>query len=418
MVTAHRSTYAIMEVMMVEHTNILTVNTGSSSLKIALFSMGQTLSHERIFELSISDIGQPLATVRVKKAGEAERTIERVIPDHAAAISLLVEMVSSITSPTSISAIGYRVVHGGPRFSGSVLITDAIADELESLSLLDPHHTPATLALIRELRLALPHIPHVACFDTAFSHDIPRVAQIVPIPRAYQDLGVRRYGFHGLSYSYLQTAFAEKAGNDAARGRVIYAHLGSGVSLAATHENRPIDMTMGFTPASGVMMSSRSGDLDPSLSRFLSQQADMDGAAYDHMVNYESGLLGVSGLTSDMHALIDARLTDAHAAEAVDVFCYDIKKAVGALTTTIGGLHSLVFSGGIGEQAPLIRARICEGLEYMGISLDETANQRNDFLISAAGAGVGVHVIPTDEAMTITREVVATIADQADGERA
>jgi acetate kinase len=401
---------------MVEHTNILTVNTGSSSLKVALFSVDPTTSqHQRIFELSMSDIGQPLATIKLHKASEDERTIERAIPDHAAAITLLVEMVSSITSPTSITAVGYRVVHGGPDFSDPVRITDAVIGQLERLAPLDPHHTPASLHLIRELRRALPNVPHVACFDTAFSHDIPRVAQIVPIPNTYQDIGVRRYGFHGLSYSYLQSAFEERAGSDAVRGRVIYAHLGSGASLAATREGKPIDMTMGLTPASGVMMSTRAGDLDPSLPQFLSQQTDMDLAAYDHMVNYESGLLGVSGLTSDMHALIGARTTNPQAAEAIDVFCYDVKKAIGALAATIGGLDSLVFSGGIGEQAPLIRAQICEGLGYMGVALDSDANQQNSFLISSPWASVGVHVIPTDEAVTISRQVLATIATESQG---
>jgi len=401
---------------MVEHTNILTVNTGSSSLKVALFSVDPTTSsHQRIFDLDMSDIGQPLATMKLKKAGEDERTIERAIPDHVAAIKLLVEMVSAITSPTSITAVGYRVVHGGPDFSDPVIIADAVIDQLEKLAPLDPHHTPASLHLIQELRRALPNVSHVACFDTAFSHDIPRVAQIVPIPNTYQDIGVRRYGFHGLSYSYLQSAFEERAGSDAVRGRVIYAHLGSGASLAATRDNKPIDMTMGLTPASGVMMSTRAGDLDPSLPQFLSQQTDMDLAAYDHMVNYESGLLGVSGLTSDMHALIEARSTNPQAAEAIDVFCYDVKKAIGALATTIGGIDSLVFSGGIGEQAPLIRAQICEGLDYMGVALDSDANQQNSFLISSPWANVGVHVIPTDEAITISRQVLATISPQREG---
>ena len=392
---------------------ILTVNAGSSSLKIVLFLLATPdNTQQRSYELTITGIGQLLATARVWSLDGEEYYQQQYIRDHADAAQYCLKLLSKQLQSETIAAVGYRIVHGGQRFAGPAVIDDEVLASIEALTPLNPQHAPTAIALIRTLRQQLPNATHVACFDTAFFHDIPRVAQIVPIPRKYEAIGVRRYGFHGLSYSFLQSAFEAQAGESAARGRVIYAHMGSGVSLAATLDKQPVDMTMGFTPTSGVMMSSRPGDVDPALERFLSQATGMQPAEYDYMINYESGLLGISELSSDMLTLVNASDQNPQAKEAVDVFCYDIKKAIGALATTIGGIDSLIFSGGIGEQAPLIRQQICAGLDYLGITLDESANHANAHLISAPGTQTGVHVMATDEAASLAHDTSAILGQQ------
>lgn len=249
----------------------------------------------------------------------------------------------------------------------------------------------------------------MACFDTAFFRDLPRVAKIIPIPKKYYEIGVRRYGFHGLSYTSLLSTFRDKAGETAANGRVILAHLGSGVSVTATRLGKPVDTTMGFSPASGIAMSTRSGDLDPTIFSFLHRQNNMSADEFDHMVNFESGLLGVSGVTGDMHSLLSLEEQNRDAAMAIELFVRDVKKSIGALATTLGGVDSLLFSGGIGEQSAVLRARICQGLEYMGIEISEVANERHSFLISAEHSRVGVHVIPTDEARVIALQTIESL---------
>ena len=267
----------------------------------------------------------------------------------------------------------------------------------------------------RALRQAYPNIPQVACFDTAFFHDLPRVAQILSLPRKYESAGLRRYGFHGLSYSYLQSAFTSLAGTGAVNGRVIYAHLGSGASLAATLNGKPVDTTMSLTPASGIMMSSRSGDLDPGVFGFLERRG-VNTDQFTHMVNHESGLLGVSELSADMQTLLEHETDNVKAKEAVSLFVYQIKKSIAALSATIGGLDSLIFAGGIGEQSPIIRSRVCQGLDYLGIEIDETKNQGNSQLISSNNSRVGVHVIPTDEAQIICQQVLHCIKANPESE--
>lgn len=389
--------------------NILTVNAGSSSLKLVLFSVNPaTPSFERVFEISIVDIGQPLA--RLNFVEDDERRVEQcVVADHAAAIELIIQKVADRISIDSIAAVGHRIVYGGKDYSQPTRITDDVEERLRSFASFDPEHVPAALQFIDTLRQRFAHITQVACFDTAFFHDLPRVAQIVPIPHKYDSQGVRRYGFHGLSYSYLLSAFQAMAGETAAHGRVIFAHLGSGASLAATRDGKPVDTTMGFTPASGVVMSTRSGDIDPGLAWFLNQQTGMSLEEYNHMVNFESGLLGVSELSGDMYTLLQNEATNEQAAEAVNLFCYQVRKSIGALAATIGGLDSLVFSGGIGEQAIGLRARICNELGFLGIDLDDASNAQHASLISVQGSRVGVHVIPTDEALVIAKQVVATL---------
>jgi acetate kinase len=245
----------------------------------------------------------------------------------------------------------------------------------------------------------------VACFDTAFHHDLPRVARLLPIPRRYEAQGVRRYGFHGLSYAFLMEELARLAGSEAAQSRAILAHLGNGASLAAVHGGKSIDTSMGFTPVAGLVMSTRSGDLDPGLLWYLAGTEGLDAKRFNEMVNFESGLLGVSETSSDMHDLLDREAKDARAAEAVDLFCYQVKKWIGAFAAALGGLDTLVFAGGIGENAPEVRARICDGLEFLGIELEEKQNVANAGVISAAGSRVAVRVIHTDEEWMIAKTV-------------
>jgi acetate kinase len=245
----------------------------------------------------------------------------------------------------------------------------------------------------------------VACFDTAFHHDLPRVAQLLPIPRRYEALGVRRYGFHGLSYAFLMGELTRLVGSEAARGRIILAHLGNGASLAAVRDGKPVDTSMSFTPTAGVPMGTRSGDLDPGLVGYLARTEGLDAKRFNQMITFESGLLGVSETSSDMRDLLDLETRDVRAAEAVALFCYEVKKRVGAFAAALGGLDTLVFAGGIGENAPAVRARICDGLGFLGIELAQDRNAANEAVISAATGRVAVRVIHTDEGRMIAETV-------------
>jgi acetate kinase len=245
----------------------------------------------------------------------------------------------------------------------------------------------------------------VACFDTAFHHDLPRVAQLLPIPRRYEAQGVRRYGFHGLSYAFLMGELARLAGTKAAQGRVILAHLGNGASLAAVYRGKSMDTSMSFTPTAGVPMSTRSGDLDPGLVWYLARTEHLDAKGFNEMVNFKSGLLGVSETSSDMRDLLEHETQDVRAAEAVALFCYQVKKWIGAFAAALGGLDTLVFAGGIGENAPVVRARICDGMGFLGIQLEERRNAANEGVISSETSRVPVRVIPTDEELMIARMV-------------
>jgi acetate kinase len=259
--------------------------------------------------------------------------------------------------------------------------------------------------LIEALQRRFRELPQVACFDTAFHHELPLVARLLPIPRRYEAKGLRRYGFHGLSYAFLMTELARLDGPEVARGRVILAHLGSGASLAAVHDGRSVDTSMSFTPTSGVPMSTRSGDLDPGLAPYLERIEQMTTRRFFQMVNHESGLLGMSETSSDMRELLARESEDQRADEAVAVFCYQVKKCIGAFAAALGGLDTLVFAGGIGENAPVIRTRICEGLTFLGIELDAKRNMATEGVISAPHAHVLVRVIQTDEEHTIAEAV-------------
>jgi acetate kinase len=384
--------------------HILTINGGSSSIKFALFETGDPL--KRILEGGIERIGLPDATFHVRGFGQLE-SFSRLIaaPDHTAAVNALMDWIEQHSGREALTAVGHRVVHGGPKYIEPQRITTEMVEELRQLKPFDPEHLPEEIQLTEAFHRRFPDLPQVACFDTAFHHDLPRVARLLPIPRRYEAQGVRRYGFHGLSYAFLMEELARLAGTEAAQGRVILAHLGNGASLAAVHHGKSVDTSMSFTPTAGVPMSTRSGDLDPGLVWYLARTEQMSAKQFNEMVNFQSGLLGVSETSSDMHDLLECETQDVRAAEAVAMFCYQVKKWIGAFTAALGGLDTLVFAGGIGENAPTVRARICDGLGVLGIGLEEKRNTANEGVISTNASRVTVRVIHTDEEWMIARTV-------------
>jgi acetate kinase len=390
--------------------HILTINGGSSSIKFAMFEAGD--SPQRIMGGGIDRIGLPEATFRVKGLDPANNFSRPVAaPDHTAAvdtlaaIGALMDWIEERGGNNALAAVGHRVVQGGPKYYKPQRITAEMVAELYRLSAFDPDHLPEEILLTEAFHRRFPDLPQVACFDTTFHHDMPRVAQLLPIPRRYEAQGVRRYGFHGLSYAFLIEELARIAGPEAAQGRVILAHLGNGASLAAVHHGKSLDTSMSFTPAAGVPMSTRSGDLDPGLVWYLARTDKMSAKQFNEMVNLQSGLLGISETSSDMRDLLKHETQDVRAAEAVSLFCYQVKKWIGAFAAALGGLDTLVFAGGIGENAPPIRARICEGLGFLGIELEEKRNTVNEGAISSAASRVAVRVIRTDEELMIAKIV-------------
>ena len=390
--------------------NILTVNAGSSSIKFASFTADAS---PRInLKGRIERIGSPDAALSVHDIESGENYTRPIAAtDHATAVAAWLTWIEEREIERSLIAAGHRIVHGGPNYHQPQLLTTALLEELRRLTPLDPEHLPQEIALIEALQRRYPELPQIACFDTAFHHDLPRVARLLPIPRRYEAHGVRRYGFHGLSYEYLMSELVRTEGT--AKGRIILAHLGAGASLAAIRDGKPIDTSMGFTPAAGVPMSTRSGDLDPGLAGYLARTENMDAQQFDDLVNRKSGLLGVSETSGDMRDLLRLEAGDPRAADAVDLFCYQVRKWIGAFAAALGGLDILVFAGGIGEQAPAIRARICAGLAFLGIALDPARNDDNADLISANGASVKVFVIRTDEELVIARSAARILGFEA-----
>ena len=331
------------------------------------------------------------------------RTIQAA--HHKECVEPLMVWLERKVTMTDLVAIGHRVVHGGPRYSEPQRLTSEVMVELRRLSPYDPEHLPAEIELIETLGRRYPTVPQVACFDTAFHRAMPRVARLLPIPRRYDEAGVRRYGFHGLSYAYLMEELTRIAGQEA-KGLVILAHLGNGASMAAVQRGRCIDTSMGLTPTAGLPMSTRSGDLDPGLLAYLSKTEGMTVEQFHTMVNRQSGLLGLSETSSDLRDLLANEANDPRAAEAVALFCYQTKKWIGSFAAALGGLDTLVFSAGIGEHSSVIRSRICSGLEFLGVSLDDARNTNDDAIISSEASRVTVRVIHTDEESQIARAVL------------
>jgi acetate kinase len=355
---------------------ILAINAGSSSLKCALFT----------FEAD----AQPLA--RETLTGPTGSCGPRVL-----------EWIGRHTKAGRLAAIGHRIVHGGPIYSDPQRLTSSVVETLRRLIPFAPNHLPDEIALVEMLNQHFPGVPQIACFDTAFHADMPAVARRLPIPDVYDQRGVRRYGFHGLSYEFLLQELERIDGSKAADGRIILAHLGNGSSLAAVRDRHGMDTTMGFTPLGGVMMSTRAGDLDPGVVTYLARSEQLSASQLEHLLSHGAGLLAISGSTGDMRMLLAQEATDPACRLAVTAYVYGIKKAIGALAAVLGGIDTLVFSGGIGEHASVIRARVCDGLEHLRIRIDLAANDANERVISSGISGVRVLVIRTDEELMIAR---------------
>jgi acetate kinase len=374
--------------------NILAVNGGSSSIKFTLFH-GQPM--KKGLSGKIERIGQANAELTYTDERSGRKDSQPVqATDLAAAGVFLLDWLQRREGVFPLAAIGHRVVHGGPR-TEACLVDEGLLQELRAISAYDPDHLPGEIELMRLIREKYPALPQVACFDTAFHTTLSPLAKLLPIPRRYERAGVRRYGFHGLSYSYILQELTRVAGPETAAGSVIIAHLGSGASLAAVRDGVSIDTTMGFTPAGGVVMGTRPGDLDPGVVWYLLDKERLDAGRLDSFINHECGLLGVSETSSDMQELLSLESSDSRAAEAVALFCYQVKKAIGAFAAVLGGLDVLVFTGGIGEKSAVVRSRICAGLGFLGIELDQRANGENDVSLSKADARARVYAIPTDE---------------------
>jgi acetate kinase len=383
--------------------SILAINGGSSSIKFALYQCGVPLAKTLVGKLDRIGLSGTNLIYR-KPAEDQQVSLDIESADHHSAVDFLIDWLEQQVGLTHVMAVGHRVVHG-MQHSRPERVSGALLDELQRISSYDPDHLPHEIALIEAIRRRYPNLPQVACFDTAFHHTLPRVARLLPIPRRFEAMGIRRYGFHGLSYAYLMQELARVADTKAARGRVILAHLGNGASLAAICDGRSIDTSMGFTPSGGLPMGTRPGDMDPGVAWYLMQSEKLTSTQFNQLINHESGLLGMSETSSDMRDLITHEATDVRAAEAIALFCYQVKKWIGAYTAVLGGLDTLVFAGGIGENAPVVRARICAGLEFLGIEIDQRQNAANAGVISAETGRVAVRVMHTDEEVMIARSV-------------
>ncbi|MHB1942758.1 MAG: acetate/propionate family kinase [Acidiferrobacteraceae bacterium] len=380
---------------------ILTLNSGSSSLKAALYRMDA--GEERLLSAGVERIGVAGSRMRMEDAGgDTLLDQEAALTDHDAALRALFDGLRHHGFDRDLTAIGFRIVYGGSRFSTPQRVTPDLVTALREMTPLDPDHLPQACASLETTGRRYPDLPRVACFDTAFHRHMPRVAQHYALPRRFTEAGIQRFGFHGLSYESIVQAL-RVLDPAAVEGRVVIAHLGSGASMAAVRGGLSIDTSMGFTPLSGLMMGTRCGDLDPGIVLYLLQAQGMSPAAVNELLNRQSGLLGVSEVSADMRDLLGCEGTDPRAAEAIARFCYQARKYIGAYAAALGGLDTLVFTAGIGERAATIRARICSGIEYLGVLLDEARNAGHAPVISRDGAPVTVRVIATDEDLMIAR---------------
>jgi len=381
---------------------ILALNSGSSSIKFSLHSMGRT-AVERLTG-RIERIGRREGYFYAR-GGDGRSLIEKhvVLPDHAVALQKLFEWLHGSALARDLDAVGHRVVHGGSKYNRPHLVTHELIAELRRLSPFAPEHLPRELAAIEAVQRHNPALRQIACFDTAFHRNMPREAQLYGLPRHLWDEGVLRYGFHGLSCEYVMRELASEAGSKVAAGRTVVAHLGHGCSMTAVRDGESVDTTMGFTPTGGLVMGSRSGDLDPGVILYLLVEKGLSAAQVNEIVNRKGGLLGVSGTSSDMEDLLERENQDPRAALAIRLFCYQAKKFLGALVATLGGLDTLVFTGGMGENAPAVRWRICEGLEFLGIRVDPERNEASGAVISFDDAPVSVRVMKTNEELVIAR---------------
>lgn len=378
--------------------HILCINAGSSSLKFSVYRMSPSQTGEtRVLSGAVEAIGQPAG--RFWMRGGEDRKLcatDQAFSDHVEAIGAMVFGLEQQRVGNFVAA-GHRIVHGGPYFSDPVIVDQNVRAKLEEMVPYAPLHLPTQIAIIDEISRRRSALPQVACFDTAFHCRMPELARRFALPRKLYDDGVRRYGFHGLSYEFVTGVLGRELGR-----RAIVAHLGNGASMVALEDGRPIDTSMGLTPTGGFMMSTRSGDLDPGVLIHL-QRRGWTADQLETMLDRESGLAGVSSISSDMKALLEVRSKDPRAAQAVAMFAYQVRKTIGAYAAALGGLDTLVFTGGIGERAAEVRTDICHGLGFLGIELEQSANLRHADVISAAGASCKVRVVQTDEDLMIAR---------------
>jgi len=382
---------------------VLTINAGSSSIKFALYQTEEPL--KRGLYGKVDRIGLPgtnLTFYDPIRNQQGSLIIEA--SDHRSAANYLIDWLEEQIGFASVTAVGHRVVHG-MKYAEHERVTHELLNELHRIQPYDPDHLPREIELIETVCRRHTKLLQVACFDTAFHRTMPRVARLLPIPRRFDAIGIQRYGFHGLSYAYLIEELARVAGTKAAQGRLILAHLGNGASLAAVRDGKSIDTSMGFTPAAGLPMGTRPGDLDPGVAWYLMRSENLTPKQFSNLINHESGLLGISETSSDMRDLIVRQTSDVRAAEAVELFCYQTRKWIGTFAAVLGGLETLVFAGGIGENAGEVRARVCSELRFLGIELDEVRNATNSPVISTEASPATVRVIRTDEELMIAKAV-------------
>ncbi len=395
---------------------VLTLNSGSSSLKFALYEQDDTRDAGQITPAlalagEVERIGLSGSRAHARDAaGKSLADTQVSAPDHRAAMRWLLDWLRETTRLDGLAGVGHRLAHGGPDYFAPQRITPELRDALTRLIPLAPEHLSAELDVIAAMQAEFPALPQIACFDTAFHHDKPRVAQLFGLPWELAEQGILRYGFHGLSYEYVLAELARQAGDTAASGRVIIAHLGNGASMAAIRERRSLDCTMEFSPLSGLVMSTRAGSVDPGALLYLLEERRLTARALRELLGKRSGLLGVSGVSPDVRDLLAAEAQgNARAALALDLFCYQARKALGGLVAVLGGLETLVFTGGIGEHAAAIRQRIAEGLGAFGVALDERRNDAHAPIISLAGSRVETRVIGANEELMIARHTIAAL---------
>ncbi len=382
--------------------NLLILNAGSSSLKFGVYTVASGSAPRLLHRGAVEEIGRH-GRFRILHSADPAALEDRdlVVRDHHAALGLVLDWLEARRPGLVLAAVGHRVVHGGGRFQGPARVDAAVLAELESLIPLSPLHQPHNLAAIRALDRLRPGLPQVACFDTAFHHTLPPVARSFALPRRMLEAGIRRYGFHGLSYQHIADVLPDHLGA-AADGRVVVAHLGNGASLCAMKARRSLDTTMSFTPLDGIPMGTRCGALDPGVLLYLMRERGMGLAELTDLLHNRSGLMGLSGITCDVRELQESGV--AYAREALELFAYKVAQAVAAMATALAGLDALVFTAGIGEHAAPVRADICRRLAWLGLELDAAANETHGPRISTPASRVSAWVIPTDEEGVIARQ--------------
>lgn len=383
------------------------MNRGSATLKSALYDCGA--ENNLLLSISVQQTGASGGRLKITDAQHKTLLDTSVASEESnVAVEKMAAWLGEHEFLAGLAAVGHRLVHGGPRFRDPQRVTPEFMSEIEKLTPLDPDHLPAAIRGIQFMAQKFPKIPQVACFDTAFHSSLPKIARMYALPRRFFEAGVARYGFHGISYEYVMSEL-HKLEENRSKGRVILAHLGSGASIAAIRDGKSVDTSMGFTPLEGLVMGTRAGDVDPGVLLYLANEKQMDGNALNDILNKKSGLLGVSESSADMRDLLEKSANDERARDAVELFCYRAKKYIGAYAAVLGGLDLLVFTGGIGEHAPAVREKICDGLGFLGVQLDGAANESNASVISSPDSRVQVRRIETNEDLMIVRHVAATL---------